>query len=185
MGVNSRYRDPEKLRATYGSLPENTVNPQAVYGDQSDLYWVQKQAVARGAKHLFIIWFDGLDWPTTQAAAIVKSGKVYEEGKGSGLAFQDYDAGGAAQYGFVVTSPTHDQNRPDVNTQTIVIPSTSLAGGYDARIAGPNPWTLGPLGQKAPGYFKGQSADEADRAGVRLPVESCTLTLIHPRARVR
>jgi alkaline phosphatase len=167
MGANSRYRDPEKLKATYGSLPENTVNPQAVYGDQSDLYWVQKQAIARGAKHLFIVWFDGLDWPTTQAAAMVKSGKVYEEGKGSGLVFQDYDAGGAAQYGFVVTSPTHDQNRPDVNTQTIVIPSTSLAGGYDARIAGPNPWTLGPLGQKAPGYFKGQSADEVDRAGVR------------------
>ena len=167
MGVNSRYRDPEKIKATYGFLPENTVNPQAVYGDQSDLYWVQKQAVARGAKHLFIVWFDGLDWPTTQAAAIVKTGKVYAEGKGSGLVFQDYDAGGTAQYGFVVTSPTHDQNRPDVNTQTIVIPSTSLAGGYDARIAGPNPWTLGPLGPKAPGYFKGQSANEADRAGVR------------------
>ena len=166
-GMNSRYRDPEKIKATYGFLPENTVNPRAVYADQSDLYWVQKQAVARGAKHLFIVWFDGLDWPTTQAAAIVKSGKVYEEGKGSGLIFQDYDANGTAQYGFVVTSPTHDQNRPDVNTQTIAIPSTSLTGGYDARIAGPNPWTLGSLGPKAPGYLKGQSANEADRAGVR------------------
>ena len=167
MGMNSRYRDPEKIKATYGFLPQNTVNPRAVYGDQSDLYWVQKQAVARGAKHLFIVWFDGLDWPTTQAAAIVKTGKVYEEGKGSGLVFQDYDAGGSAQYGFVVTSPTHDQSRPDVNTQTITIPSTSLTGGYDVRIAGPNPWTLGPLGPKAPGYLKGQSANEADRAGVR------------------
>ena len=137
-----------------------------IYADQSDLYWVQKEAVARGAKHLFIVWFDGLDWPTTQAAAIVKTGKVYTEGKGSGLVFQDYDAGGTAQYGFVVTSPTHDQNRPDVNTQTIVIPATSVGGGYDARIAGPNPWTLGPLGPKAPGYFKGQSANERDRAGV-------------------
>ena len=165
-GANSRYRDPEKIKATYGFLPENTVNPQAVYADQSDLYWVQKEAIARGAKHLFIVWFDGLDWPTTQAAAIVKTGKVYAEGKGSGLVFQDYDAGGTAQYGFVVTSPTHDQNRPDVDTQTIVIPATSVAGGYDARIAGPNPWTLGPLGSKAPGYFKGQSANETDRAGV-------------------
>ena len=119
-----------------------------------------------GSKHLFIVWFDGLDWPTTQAAAIVKTGKVYAEGKGSGLVFQDYDAGGTAQYGFVVTSPTHDQNRPDVDTQTIVIPATSVAGGYDARIAGPNPWTLGPLGPKAPGYFKGQSANATDRAGV-------------------
>ena len=167
MGMNSRYRDLEKIKATYGFLPDNTVNPRAVYADQSDLYWVQKQAIARGAKHLFIVWFDGLDWPTTQAAAIVKTGKVFEEGKGSGLIFQDYDASGTAQYGFVVTSPTHDQSRPDVNTQTITIPATSLAGGYDVRIAGPDPWTLGPLGAKAPGYLKGQSANEADRAGVR------------------
>jgi alkaline phosphatase len=165
-GVNSRYRNPEKIKATYGVLPENTLNPEANYGDQSDLYWVQKEAVARGAKHLFIVWFDGLDWPTTQAAATYRTGKVHAEGKGSGLVFQDYDAGGTAQYGFVVTSPTHDQNRPDVDTQTIVIPPTSVGGGYDARIAGPNPWTLGPLGPKAPGYLKGQSANETDRAGV-------------------
>ena len=84
---------------------------------------MQKEAVARGVKHLFIVWFDGLDWPTTQAAAIVKTGKVYTEGKGSGLIFQDYDAGGAAQYGFVVTSPTHDKNTPDVDAQTVVDPA--------------------------------------------------------------
>jgi alkaline phosphatase len=166
MGINSRYRDPEKIKATYGFLPVNTVNPTAVYADQSDLYWVQKGAVARGARHLFIIWFDGLDWPTTQAAAILKKGKVYTEGKGSGLVFQDYEAAGTAQYGFVVTSPTHDQSRPDVDAQTIAIPSTSMGGGYDARIAGPNPWTLGPLGSRALGYFKGQSANEIDRADV-------------------
>ena len=128
---------------------------------------MQKEAVARGVKHLFIVWFDGLDWPTTQAAAIVKTGKVYAEGKGSGLIFQDYDAGGTAQYGFVVTSPTHDQNRPDVERADRRHPADSLGGGYDARIAGPNPWTLGPLGPKAPGYFKGQSANAADRAGVQ------------------
>lgn len=81
-GANSRYRDPEKLKAVYGFLPKNTVNPSAVYADQSDLYSVQKEAIARGVKHLFIVWFDGLDWPTTQAAAIVKSGKIYAEGKG-------------------------------------------------------------------------------------------------------
>ena len=33
-------------------------------------------------------------------------------------------------------------------------------------IAGPNPWTLGPLGLKAPGYLKGVSGHEADKAGV-------------------
>jgi alkaline phosphatase len=167
MGENSRYRDAGKVRATYGFLPENTVNPRAVYADQSDLYRVQKEAVARGVKHLFIVWFDGLDWPTTQAAAIVRTGKVYTEGKGSGLLFQEYEAGGASQYGFVVTSPTHDRNTPDVDAQTVVIPPDSLGGGYDAMIAGPDPWTLGPLGPQAPGYLKGSSANAADRAGVK------------------
>jgi alkaline phosphatase len=166
-GPNSRYRHPEQVQAIYGFLPANTVNPRAVYADQSDLYRVQKEAIARGVKHLFIVWFDGLDWPTTQAAAIVKTGKVYTEGKGAGLIFQDYDAGGTAQYGFVVTSPTHDKNTPDINAQTVVIPPESLGGGYDARIAGPNPWTLGPLGPQAPGYLKGQSASAVDRAGVK------------------
>ena len=167
IGENSRYRDPEMIKATYGFLPENTVNPRAVYADQSDLYRVQKAAVAQGVKHLFIVWFDGLDWPTTQAAAIARTGKVYVEGKGSGLIFQDYDAGGAVQYGFVVTSPTHDRNTTDVDRQTVVIPKDSLGGGYDARIAGPNPWTLGPLGPQAAGYFKGSSANAADVAGVK------------------
>lgn len=166
-GANSRYRSADEVRKIYGFLPENTVNPHAEYADQSDLYRVQKEAIARGVKHLFIVWFDGMDWPTTQAAAIARTGKVYTEGKGSGLLFQDYNAGGTAQYGFVVTSPTHDRNTPDVNTQTVVIPPNSRGGGYDAMIAGPNPWTLGPLGPKAPGYLKGSSANTADRAGVK------------------
>ena len=96
------------------------------------------------------------------------TGKVMaSEGKGAGLIFQDYEASGSAQFGFVVTSPTHDQNQVDVDRESVVIPSTSLGGGYDARIAGPNPWTLGPLGARAPGYFKGQSANAVDLAGVR------------------
>ncbi len=165
-GANSKYRDAEKIKALYGFLPQYTVNPQADYADQSDLYWVQKEAISRGVKHLFIVWFDGLDWPTTQAAAIVKTGKVYNEGKGSGLIFQDYDAGGRTQYGFVVTSPTHEQNLPNLDAQTVVIPPDSLGGGYDARIAGSEPWALGPLGPRARGYLKGQSASALDRAGV-------------------
>jgi len=166
-GQNSRYRDAEKIKALYGVLPQNTLNPAAIYADQSDLYRVQKEAVARGVKHLFIVWFDGLDWPTTQAAAIVKTGKIYTEGKGSGLLFQDYQASGTAQYGFVVTSPTHDQNRPDLDAQTVVIPPQSLGGGYDARIGGSNPWSPDPLGLKAPGYLKGQLANATDRAAIQ------------------
>jgi alkaline phosphatase len=167
MGENSRYRDPERIRSTYGFLPENTVNPRAVYADQSDIYRVLGDAIDRGAKHVFIIWFDGLDWETTRAAAIVKTGKLYAEGKGSGLLFQDYTADGSAQYGYVVTSPTHDRSIRDVDHQTVTIPPDSLGGGYDAEIAGPNPWTPGRLGLKAPGYLKGQSASMADREGVK------------------
>jgi alkaline phosphatase len=166
MGPNSRYRDPDKIKQIYGALPANTCNPQACYADQSDLYRVQKEAIARGAKHVFIVWFDGLDWPTTQAAAIVKSGKVYASGEGTGLLFQDYAAAGSAQFGFVVTSPTHDRSIHDVDAQAVSIPADSLGGGYDAEIAGPDPWTPGPLAARAPGYLKGQSADETDRAGV-------------------
>ena len=167
-GTNSRYRTAEGVRPLYGVVPENTVNPEAEYGDQSDLYKVQKDAVDRGAKYVFTVWFDGLDWETTRAAAIVKAGKVaYGGGKGTGLAFQDYDAAGSAQFGFVVTSPTHDRNVADVDAQTVTIPADSLGGGYDAMIAGPTPWTPGPLFAKAPGYLKGGSADAADKAGVR------------------
>ncbi len=139
MGENSRYRDEAKIRVAYGTVPKNTVNSQAVYADQSDLYRVQKDAIARGAKYVFIVWFDGLDWPTTQAAAIVRSGKVYTEGKGSGLFFQDYDAGGTAQYGFVVTSPTRDESIRDVDRQVVKIPPDSMGGGTTPRSPGPTP----------------------------------------------
>ncbi len=165
-GSNSGYRDPARVRSYYGTLPERTVNPSADYADQSDLYVVQRDAVARGVKHLFIVWFDGMDWDTTRAAAIARSGQLYTAGKGSGLFFQDYTAENSAQYGSYVTSPTHDKNTPDYDHQTVTIPANSTGGGYDAAIAGPNPWTLGPLGPKAPGYLKGQSGSDQDKRGV-------------------
>jgi alkaline phosphatase len=165
-GSNSVYRDASKVQALYGFLPERTVNPEAEYADQSDLYRVQKDAVAKGVKHLFIVWFDGMDYEATRAAAIAKSGQVYKSGKGSGLTFQDYKAEGSSQYGYYVTSPTHDKNAPDYDAQTVKIPPDSTPGGYDPSIAGPNPWTLGPLGPKAPGYLKGQSGNKADKEGV-------------------
>jgi len=165
-GPHSIYRDPARLEALYGFAPERTVNPAAEYADQSDLHRVQEDAVAKGVKHLFIVWFDGMDWDTTRAAAVARSGQVYAGGKGSGLAFQDYTAEGSARFGSYVTSPTHDKNTPDLDAQTVTIPAGGTAGGYDASIAGPDPWTLGPLGAKAPGYIKGQSANAADRKGV-------------------
>jgi len=163
-GSRSIYRDADRLRKLYGFLPENTVNPDADYADQSDLYRVQAEAVARGVRHLFIVWFDGMDWEATRAAAVAKSGKVYDAGRGAGLAFQGDKAGRPAQFGYYATSPTHDWKAADVDNQT---PPTWLAGGYDARIAGPNPWTLGPLGPAAPGYLRGLDATEAERKAIR------------------
>ncbi len=126
-GSNSIYRNEAAIARLYGTLPPNTVNPDAQYFDQSDLYKVQKDAAAKGAKYIFTVWFDGMDWQTTQAAAIVKTGKVYTEGKGAGLIFQDFDADGTAQFGFCVTSPTHDKNDVDVDLQTVKIPAGSTA----------------------------------------------------------
>ena len=166
-GSNSLYRDPARIQALYGFLPERTANPEAEYADQSDLARVQRDAVARGVKHLFVIWFDGMDWDTARAAAIARSGRVFDRGKGSGLAFLDETAGGSARGGFYVTSPTHDKNEPNLDAQTVAIPTTGLGGGYDPSIAGPNPWTPGPLATRARGYLKGQSANPADKEGVQ------------------
>ena len=165
-GPRSRYRTEAGVRGLYGETPANTVNPEAEYADQSDLYRVQASAIEGGVRHLFILWFDGLDWPTTRAAAIVKTGQVYDEGEGTGLLFQDYDADGSARYGFVVTSPTHDTLDLDADAQSVAAHLGSLPGGYDASVAGPNPWTLGPLAAGLDGYLKGQSADSRDREGV-------------------
>ena len=165
-GANSVYRDASRLAALYGFKPENTVNPKAEYADQSDFKKVMADAVSRGVKHLFIVWFDGLDWPTTQAAAAIKTGKPYTRGKGSGLVFQDYAGAGPSGFGYYVTAPTHDKNVTDVDAQTVVIPADSFRGGYDVRFGGPDPWTPGPLLANAPGYLKGQSGDDRDKVGV-------------------
>ena len=165
-GANNVYHDKDKLKALYGFLPDNTWNPEAEYVDQSDLAKVLENAKDKKAKHIFIVWFDGLDWPTSQAAAVAKTGEIYTEGRGHGLIFQDYKGAGASGFGYYVTSPTHEDNTPDVDTQTVKIPENSLKGGYDPRFGGPNPWTEGPLSSKAPGYLKGQSGHTQDTAEV-------------------
>ncbi|MFM7590921.1 MAG: hypothetical protein ACKO85_03935, partial [Isosphaeraceae bacterium] len=166
-GANSLYRDQARIDALYGYKVANTLNPEAEYFDQTDLMKLQKEAVDRGVKHLFVVWFDGLDWETTQAAAAAKTGQIYTAGKGVGLIFQDYTANNTAQYGFYVTSPSHDEPaKNDVNAQTISFDADTVRGGYDAAIAGPNPWTPGPLAARAPGYLKGAAGNAADKKGV-------------------
>jgi alkaline phosphatase len=150
-GENSVYRDEAKVKALYGRLPANTVNPKAEYLDQTELYKLQLDAVAAGKKNVILIIFDGMDWQTTQAAAIYKSQKLYTAGRGSGLRFQDYN-GVATDYGWYVTSPHNNGSNVDVNAQAVLDNSSSERGGYDANVGGSQPWAR-PLSEQ---YLMGQ-----------------------------
>ncbi len=143
-GDQSLFRSQSKVIRLYGRVPHNTVNAQAEYLDQTNIFELQNAALDAGKKHIVLIVFDGMDWETTRAASIHNLGKVtYETGRGTGTHFQDYDASGTSQFGYAVTSPHNDGTTADVNTQTVTNPRGVLAGGYDAARGGPNPWTPG------------------------------------------
>ncbi len=84
--------------------------------------------------------FDGTDWQTQQAAAVVASGRVgYTTGRGTGLSYQDYD-GVATDFGFFVTAPHSDGGQTDVNAQAVRDPGDDRRGGYSAQYGGATPW---------------------------------------------
>jgi alkaline phosphatase len=148
-GANSIYRDAARLAQLYGRTPDDTLNPQAEYCDQTDIARLQRAAVAAGKKYIILIIFDGMDWQTTRAAAIYNAGKVgYQAGRGTGLHLLDY-RGAATDFGFFVTSPASDATEIDVDAQTVLNASGKIAGGYSARHGGPTPWTPG----DDPGYL--------------------------------
>lgn len=150
---NSVYRDAAKIEALYGQLPKGTLNPTADYCDQTDVYHLQKRAIADGKKYVILLIFDGMDWPTTRAAAVYKSGKVaYDAGRGSGLAFQDY-RGVETDFGYFVSSPHNDKTTADVDAQTVVNVGGKIPGGYDWRRGGTTPWSV----PEEPAYLIGQS----------------------------
>ncbi|MCA9148691.1 MAG: alkaline phosphatase [Planctomycetales bacterium] len=141
-GANSPYRDRNKIEKLYGRVPDNTLNSRAAYLDQTNVYDLQRDAVAAGKKYIILMIFDGMDWHTTRAASIYKSKQVYDSGRGSGLYFQDYEGpnGLVSDYGAFVTSPWNNSNDADVDAQTVITPSNTHYGGYDANIAGYTPW---------------------------------------------
>lgn len=150
-GAKSAYRDPKRVESIYGYLPPNTVNPNADYFDQTDIYHLQKDAVAAGKKYIILVVFDGMDWQTTQAAAIYQSQNIYTEGRGKGLYFQEYDKT-VTDYGAYVTSPHNSGSNVDTNAQAVLDNSASERGGYDAKVGGPFPWSR-PLADQ---YLLGQ-----------------------------
>ncbi|RLT02825.1 MAG: alkaline phosphatase [Planctomycetota bacterium] len=149
-GSNSVYRSEAKVQTLYGYVPEKTVNPQAVWMDQTNVADLQRAGAAAGKKYIFLVVFDGMDWQTTRAAAIWNQQKVtYTEGRGHGTHFQDYDANGTTQFGFFVSSAHNEGTDVDVNAQTVQNPGGTIRGGYDAASAGSSPWDIPP----DPGYL--------------------------------
>jgi len=154
-GERSVYRDAKRLTELYGRLPEQTLNPQAEYFDQTDIARLQRDAAAAGKKYVILIVFDGMDWQTTQAAAIYQSGKVgYTEGRGKGLYWLEY-RGAPTDYGYFVSSPHNDGTQTDVDAQTLRNIGGTKPGGYNSERGGPNPWTHG----TDPEYLIGQARD--------------------------
>lgn len=141
-GTNSIYRSESKLRSLFGYLPESTVNSEAKYFDQTDIFQLQKQAAESGKKRIILFVFDGMDWQTTWAAAISKSGRVgYREGRGTGLHFQDY-RGTKTDFGYFVTTPHNDGTSLNVDKQIVTLPGGTTPGGYSADKAGDFPWSV-------------------------------------------
>jgi alkaline phosphatase len=142
-GANSLYRSERQLIRLYERLPEGTLNPDAGYLDQTNVFDLQVAALAEGKKHIVLFIFDGMDWDTTRAAALYNLGKVaYSEGRGTGLHIQDYTASGTSQFGYMVTSPYSASAQLDVDRQTVSSTAGDL-GGYNPRLGGANPWTPG------------------------------------------
>ncbi|MBL9122309.1 MAG: alkaline phosphatase [Planctomycetaceae bacterium] len=152
-GEKSAYRRAERLQEIFGRVPEATLNPAAEYCDQTDIYRLQLEAAAAGKKYIILFVFDGMDWQTTWAAAIHRAGRVaYREGRGTGLAFQDY-AGTVTDFGYFVSSPYAKGTDGDVNAQTFPDARDGDLGGYDPNLGGPAPWSI----PTDPAYPIGQS----------------------------
>lgn len=141
----SAYADPQRLQELYGRVPPGTVNPTALYFDQTDVCRLQQAAVEAGCKNIILIIFDGMDWQTTRAAALYKRQRLYTSGRGTGLSFQD-DRRAGTDFGLICTSPWADGLTVDVDAQTVVDGIPDATGGYDPVRGGEAPW-LEPSGR--------------------------------------
>ncbi len=136
----SFYSSPERMKKHFGGVPAGTLNPNATYHDQIDVYEMQRMAVEQGKKHIILMVFDGTDWPTTRAAATYHNrGDFYDSGRGRGLSFQDY-RGVETDFAFVGTTPRLGSGEVDVNSQTVRGGENPVSGGFDPVFAGPMPW---------------------------------------------
>jgi alkaline phosphatase len=143
--AGSVYADPQRLHKLYGRVPAGTVNPTALYYDQTDIYRLQQTALEAGFSNIILMVFDGMDWQTTRAAALYNAaskGKrvpIYNTGRGTGLLFQD-DRRVQTDFGLICTSPFFGEVKFDVNSQTILDTDRQSTGGYDVVRGGEAPW---------------------------------------------
>jgi len=151
-GVNSPYRSEERIKDLFGHVPEETLNPDAEYFDQTGVHLLQELAAKSGKRCIVLFVFDGMDWQTTQAASVYKLKRVaYGEGRGTGLHFQDY-RGAPTDYGYFVTSPHNEGTKVDINAQRLTNPGGDVRGGYSPRLGGDTPWAK----PKDTGYLIGK-----------------------------
>ena len=160
-GENSLYGDRSLLQRLYRSDIEDSFDPAAPYMDQTNIFDLQLAALKAGRKHIFIVVFDGMDWQTTRAASLWNLQHVaYDEGRGTGTHFQEYQACGTTQFGWMATSAFRDGIQVDVNNQRVKNPGGGLPGGYSAKIAGYYPWSTPTI----PKYLVAQTNDDDDRS---------------------
>lgn len=168
----SPYRDPERLEAIYGHVPDNTLNPAAEYFDQTDLYRLQQQAVEAGKRNIILVVFDGMDWQTSRAAALYQTGKdAYSSGRGTGLSFLDYDKA-PTDFGYVVTSPRLGGLKTDVDAQLVLGGDQPATGGFNAKVGGDTPWSHPPAAEYLLGKLRDQPHTVADSASAATSLTS-------------
>ncbi|HJN08076.1 MAG TPA: alkaline phosphatase [Pirellulaceae bacterium] len=142
VGAQSVYRDQREIIRLYGRLPAGTLNEQAIYMDQTNVFDIQQAALKAGKKHIFLVIFDGMDWQTTRATSIYNQRRVsYHDGRGQGTHFQGFTADGTSQFGWMVTATHNAGTEIDVNQQTVTNPGGTAGGGYDASRGGAFPWS--------------------------------------------
>ena len=184
---NSAYRDAAKVRKMYGFLPENTVNPDAQYADQGDLYRVLKDAVGKQGVEtpLFVVWFDGMDWETTRAAAVVEVGQGLRLGQGLGPEpSRTPTPSGSAQFGCVRHQP--DARVEGRRTSTPSVPPGSLVRRRLRRRGSPGrtPGRSGPWARRPPpATSRGSPPPMPSSRRSATPAASCTPTPTPPPAR--
>ncbi len=163
-GDNSVYRSKKKIESLYQTLPQGTLNKKAVYFDQIQLYDLQQSAIKAGKKNIIVLLFDGMDWQTTQAAAIYRRQSVtYTKGRGDVLSFQTYDKA-ETDFGFCVTSCHNGGSSQNVDSQTVINQGGNRSGGYNAELGGSEPWTRSASSTYLMGRHKGMADVYTDSA---------------------